>query len=51
MREKEMTLVPASYGIERASLGNAGDLTLVVWVQKSWQADQVSYYLGPDPEL
>jgi hypothetical protein len=26
-----------------------GELALVMWAQKSWQADQLSYHPGPDP--
>lgn len=32
-------------------LGKAGELTLVVQAQESWQTDQLSYYSGPDPGL
>ena len=27
----------------------AEELTLVVWAQESWWADQLSYFPGPDP--
>lgn len=44
MRVGEMALPFAGYGTRCISWGRAGELTTVVWVWESWQADQVRYF-------
>jgi hypothetical protein len=39
MRVGELTLPLAGFNIGQASQGNAGELTLAVWVLDSWRAD------------
>jgi hypothetical protein len=41
MRAGELALPLVCFRNECASLGSFRELTLVVWVQESWQADQV----------
>lgn len=44
MRVGEMALPFAGYGTRCISWGRTRELTTVVWVWESWQADQVRYF-------
>lgn len=51
MRAGELGLPGAGSSIGWVSQGKAGELTMVVWIWKSWWADQIRYPSGPGPEL
>lgn len=45
-RAKELILPLAGWGIEWASLDRVIELTVMVWIQKSWQANQIRYHIA-----
>ena len=51
IKADELALPPADGAIGQPSWSHSGELLLMVKIGECWQADQLSYHPGPDPEL